>query len=187
MATEKNDVRRTTIRRLRQELVTDVESAKNLLFELNRYLNQMRSHGPEVLRVESLPDHPLIKYGFNTLEKATHTDITNSSNLVAARNALLQTIDVKEEMINHYRTIFGLPLLLKLSTTRALTLLTSADYGLLLTRPNHLNRPSLILLMIIPETSTISSEKIKHHGMSSWIPLDSSSKIKANRIANVDP
>ncbi|GJR12095.1 hypothetical protein Tco_0794747 [Tanacetum coccineum] len=105
MATEPNDVRRTTIRRLRQELVTDVESAKNLLFELNRYLNQMRSRGPEVLRVESLPDHPLIKYGFNTLEKATHTDITNSSNLVAARNALLQTIAVKEEMINHYRTM----------------------------------------------------------------------------------
>ncbi|GJX97867.1 reverse transcriptase [Tanacetum coccineum] len=58
-----------------------------------------------MLRVESLPDHPLIKYGFNTLERATHADIKNSSNLVAARNALLQTIVEKEEMINHSRTM----------------------------------------------------------------------------------
>nr|GEU31037.1 hybrid signal transduction histidine kinase M [Tanacetum cinerariifolium] len=32
------------------------------------------------------------------------------------------------------------------------------------------------------ETSTISSAKIKHHGMSFWISLDSSSRIKANRL-----
>nr|GEX94718.1 hypothetical protein [Tanacetum cinerariifolium] len=31
------------------------------------------------------------------------------------------------------------------------------------------------------ETSTISSAKIKHHGFSSWISFDSSSRIKANR------
>nr|GEV86045.1 hypothetical protein [Tanacetum cinerariifolium] len=33
------------------------------------------------------------------------------------------------------------------------------------------------------ETRTISSAKIKHYGMSSWIPLDSSSKIRANRLS----
>ncbi|GJW45277.1 hypothetical protein Tco_0074076 [Tanacetum coccineum] len=104
MATEPNDVRRTTIRQLRQELVADVELAHNLLFELNWYLDQMHSCGPEMLRVESLLDNPLIKYSF-TLERAAHVDITNSSNLVAARNALLQTIAEKEEMIDYYRTV----------------------------------------------------------------------------------
>ncbi|GJV03488.1 hypothetical protein Tco_1337057 [Tanacetum coccineum] len=90
MAAEPNDARRTTIRRLRQELVVDVELMNNLLFELNRYMDQMHCRGLEMLRVKSLPDHPLIKYDFNTSERATHADITNSCNLVAARNALLR-------------------------------------------------------------------------------------------------
>ncbi|GJX63564.1 hypothetical protein Tco_0296464 [Tanacetum coccineum] len=59
----------------------------------------MRSRGPQILRVESLGDHPLIKYGFNTMERPTHADIANSSNLVAARNELLRTIQEKEELI----------------------------------------------------------------------------------------
>ncbi|GJR45574.1 aldehyde dehydrogenase [Tanacetum coccineum] len=61
MAAEPNDVRRTTIRCLRQELVADVKLANNLLFELNRYLKQLRTRAPKLLRVESLLDHPFIK------------------------------------------------------------------------------------------------------------------------------
>nr|GEW27292.1 hypothetical protein [Tanacetum cinerariifolium] len=105
LATESNDVRRTTIRRPRQELVANVEVANNLLYELNRYLEQLRSHAPELLRVEALPDHPLIKYIFNALERASFVDMTNSNNLVAVMTDLLQFIADKEEMINHYRTI----------------------------------------------------------------------------------
>ncbi|GJT75429.1 hypothetical protein Tco_1042154 [Tanacetum coccineum] len=60
MGSGTNDVRRTIIRRLRQELVADVALANNLLNVLTR-LEQMCSHGPKMLRVESLPDHPLIK------------------------------------------------------------------------------------------------------------------------------
>ncbi|GJS78059.1 hypothetical protein Tco_0727940 [Tanacetum coccineum] len=58
MATEPNELRRETIRRLRQELVDDVEMANNLLHELNRYLDQLRTFAPELLRVEALPDNP---------------------------------------------------------------------------------------------------------------------------------
>ncbi|GJY56850.1 hypothetical protein Tco_0455965 [Tanacetum coccineum] len=36
------------------------------------------------------------------------------------------------------------------------------------------------------ETSTISSAKTKHHWMSSWIPLDSSSRIKVNRVFQIN-
>ncbi|GJW78493.1 hypothetical protein Tco_0140175 [Tanacetum coccineum] len=103
MATEPNDVRRTTIRLVRHELVADVTLANNLLGVLTHYLDQMRSRVPEILRVESLPDDPLIKYDFNTLERATYADMTNSNNLVAAKNELL--IVEKEEIINHYRTM----------------------------------------------------------------------------------
>ncbi|GJY11039.1 hypothetical protein Tco_0379224, partial [Tanacetum coccineum] len=72
--------------RLRQELVADVELANNLLHELNRYLDQIRSRGLEMLRVEALPADPLISYGLHTSQMTTGNDMRNSSNLVAARN-----------------------------------------------------------------------------------------------------
>nr|GEV87023.1 hypothetical protein [Tanacetum cinerariifolium] len=78
MATEPNDVRRTTLRRLRQELVADVELANNLLHKLNR---------------------------LTALERASFFDMTNSNNLVAVRTELLLTIADKEQMINHYKTM----------------------------------------------------------------------------------
>ncbi|GJS06331.1 hypothetical protein Tco_0363127 [Tanacetum coccineum] len=105
MATEPNDVRRTTIRQLRQELGADVELANNLLHELNRYLEQLRSRAPKLLRVEALPDHPLIKYVFSALERASFADMTNSNNLVGVRTELLRSIADKQEMINHYKTM----------------------------------------------------------------------------------
>ncbi|GJW89091.1 hypothetical protein Tco_0164431 [Tanacetum coccineum] len=60
MATEPNDLRRTILGRIQEELQVDVALANNLLDVLTRYLEQMRSGGPEMLRVESLPDDPLI-------------------------------------------------------------------------------------------------------------------------------
>ncbi|GJT36467.1 hypothetical protein Tco_0926886 [Tanacetum coccineum] len=60
----------------------------------------MCSRGLEMLRVLSLPHHRLIKYDFNTLERATYADITNSSNLLAAGNELLRTVAEKEDMIS---------------------------------------------------------------------------------------
>ncbi|GJV36115.1 hypothetical protein Tco_1408592 [Tanacetum coccineum] len=89
MATEPNDVRRSTVRRLREELAADVALANNLLDVLTRYLEQMRSRGPEMLWVESLPADPLISYGLHTLQRTTGNDMRNSSNLVAAWNKLL--------------------------------------------------------------------------------------------------
>nr|GEW18740.1 hypothetical protein [Tanacetum cinerariifolium] len=82
MATEPNDVRRTTLRRLRQELVAAVELANSLLHELNRYLEQLCTRASELLRVEALPDGPLIKHGFSALERASFFDMTNSNNLM---------------------------------------------------------------------------------------------------------
>ncbi|GJY85795.1 hypothetical protein Tco_0499821 [Tanacetum coccineum] len=71
MATEPNKLRKETLRQLRQELVTDVELANNLLHELNWYMEQLRTRAPKLLRVEALPDDPLIKYGLSALERAS--------------------------------------------------------------------------------------------------------------------
>ncbi|GKD05647.1 hypothetical protein Tco_1180621 [Tanacetum coccineum] len=105
MAIEPNYVRRTTLRRLRQELVADVELANNLLHKLNRYMEQLRTCAPELLRVDALPDDPLIKYGFCALEMASFSDMTNSNNLVTVRTEFLRTITDKQQMINHYKNM----------------------------------------------------------------------------------
>ncbi|GJW05823.1 RNA-directed DNA polymerase, eukaryota [Tanacetum coccineum] len=55
--------------KLKQMFEADVELANNLLHELNRYLEQLRTRAPEMLKVEAIPDDPLIKYGFNALER----------------------------------------------------------------------------------------------------------------------
>ncbi|GKB32827.1 hypothetical protein Tco_0872228 [Tanacetum coccineum] len=81
------------------------ELTNNLLHELNRYLEQLCSRAPKLLRVEALSDHPLIKYGLSTLERESFADMTISNNLVAVKTELLRSIADKEEMINHYRTM----------------------------------------------------------------------------------
>ncbi|GKE78681.1 hypothetical protein Tco_1544801 [Tanacetum coccineum] len=90
---------------LLHELVAGVEQANNLLHELNRYLEQLRTHAPELLRVEALPDDPLIKYGFSALERENLSNMTNSNNLVAVMTELLRTIAEKEQKINRYRAM----------------------------------------------------------------------------------
>ncbi|GJW19801.1 hypothetical protein Tco_0667258 [Tanacetum coccineum] len=64
----------------------------NFLDILTRYLEQMRSHGLEMLLVESLRADLLISYGLHTLQRVIRKDMRNSGNLVAARNDLLRTI-----------------------------------------------------------------------------------------------
>ncbi|GJU32704.1 hypothetical protein Tco_1176293 [Tanacetum coccineum] len=93
------------VKNLCQELVVDVELTNNLLHELNRYLEQLRTRAPKLLRVKALPDDPLIKYGFSALKRTSFSDMTNSNNLVAVRTEMLRTIADKEQMINHYRTM----------------------------------------------------------------------------------
>ncbi|GKE07033.1 hypothetical protein Tco_1399051 [Tanacetum coccineum] len=100
-----SDVRLSILRRLREELEADVALANNLLDLLTRYLEQMCSRGPEIMRVESLPDHSLVNYGLHTLQRTTGADMTNSCNLVVTRNELLRSIVEKEEFIRVYRAM----------------------------------------------------------------------------------
>nr|GEZ08536.1 zinc finger BED domain-containing protein RICESLEEPER 2 [Tanacetum cinerariifolium] len=53
--------------RPRKELEAEVALANILLDVLTHYLDQMCSHGPEMMSVESLLDHSLINYCLNTL------------------------------------------------------------------------------------------------------------------------
>ncbi|GJY99298.1 hypothetical protein Tco_0516728 [Tanacetum coccineum] len=106
MATEPNELRKETLRRLRRELVADVELANNLLHELNRNLDQLRTRTSELLRVEALPDDPLIKYGFSALERASFSDMTNSNNLeiVMTSEEIMESKDM--HVVQNFNNIF---------------------------------------------------------------------------------
>ncbi|GJU54230.1 hypothetical protein Tco_1227944 [Tanacetum coccineum] len=93
-------MRLSILRRLRKELEIEVALANNLFDVLTRYLNQMRSHGPEMMRVSSLPGHLLTNYDLHTLQKTTRADMRNTNNLVEAMNELLRSIAEKKKFIN---------------------------------------------------------------------------------------
>ncbi|GJZ72535.1 hypothetical protein Tco_0636386 [Tanacetum coccineum] len=103
MATDPKDVQRRTIRTLSKELLADVTLANNLLLELNRYLDQLKNRDPEMLRLEVLREHPLIKFGVTTMDKSARTDMMNSQNLMFTRTDLMGTIAEKEELLRSYK------------------------------------------------------------------------------------
>ncbi|GKD00444.1 hypothetical protein Tco_1170718 [Tanacetum coccineum] len=79
MATDPKEVQQRTIRTLMEELLADVTLANNLLLELNRYLDPLRKRDPEMLRLEALENHPLIKFGVTTMDKSAPMLLNNSS------------------------------------------------------------------------------------------------------------
>ncbi|GJT74285.1 hypothetical protein Tco_1041010 [Tanacetum coccineum] len=105
MDTNQIDVKQNFIRTLRKELLADVTLANNLLLELNRYHNQLRNRDPEMLRLEALGDHPLIKFGVNTMDKSARADMMNSQNLMSTRTDLMRTIAEKEQLLKNYRAM----------------------------------------------------------------------------------
>ncbi|GJU06229.1 hypothetical protein Tco_1122659 [Tanacetum coccineum] len=105
MATDPIDVKQKIIRTLREELLADVTLTNNLLLELNRYLDQLRNRDPKMLRLEVLGDHPLIKFGVNTMDKSTRADMMNSQNLMSTRTDLMRTIAEKEELLKNYKEV----------------------------------------------------------------------------------
>ncbi|GKF04478.1 hypothetical protein Tco_0035146 [Tanacetum coccineum] len=83
----------------------DVTLANNLLLELNRYLDQLKNRDPEMLRLEALGDHPLIKFSVITMDKSARADMMNSQNLMSTRTDLMRTITEKEKLLRSYRAM----------------------------------------------------------------------------------
>ncbi|GJW93276.1 hypothetical protein Tco_0172948 [Tanacetum coccineum] len=105
MATDPKEVQQRTIRTLMEELLADVTLANNLLLELNRYLDQLKKRDSEMLRLEALGNHPLIKFGVTTMDKSVRADMINSQNLMSTRTDLMRTIAEKEKLLRSYRAM----------------------------------------------------------------------------------
>ncbi|GKD15174.1 hypothetical protein Tco_1199581 [Tanacetum coccineum] len=105
MDTDLKDLQRRTIMTLSKELLADVTLANNLLLELNGYLDQLKNRDTEILRLEALGDHPLIKFGVTTMNKSARADTMNSQNLMSTRTDLMRTIAQKEDLLRRYRAM----------------------------------------------------------------------------------
>ncbi|PWA88498.1 hypothetical protein CTI12_AA120310 [Artemisia annua] len=86
MATKPNDVRLTILMRLREELHVKIAFAEQLLNLIHRFTHRVSSCRPEIIKVGSLPDHPIIDCGLQTVEMMTRADMRNDNNLMLARN-----------------------------------------------------------------------------------------------------
>ena len=92
--------------RLGRELVTEVDLANNLLTELTRYLEEMRSRDPEMTRVHLLPlNVPINSYRLHTLLMTTEADVRATTLLRAAHKELLRSIAEKQEFIRNLRAL----------------------------------------------------------------------------------
>ncbi|GKC57735.1 hypothetical protein Tco_1085333 [Tanacetum coccineum] len=77
------------------------ESEKD--YEMHNALIRLR--GPEIIRLGSQPDNPLVDHGREILESLTGADIRNANNMMLARNELLRSMAEKEDFIRNCRAM----------------------------------------------------------------------------------
>nr|GEU59110.1 hypothetical protein [Tanacetum cinerariifolium] len=103
MATNLNNVRLTVLMALQE--AHDEESCleEQMLKLMRRFTNRFTSRKPEINRLTSLPDHPLIDYSRYVLERMTGADMRNAIKLRMARDELLRSMEEKQEFIKNYK------------------------------------------------------------------------------------
>ncbi|GKC58485.1 hypothetical protein Tco_1086083 [Tanacetum coccineum] len=103
MATNPNDVRLTVLMALQK--AHDEESCleEQILGLMHRFADRFTSRRPEINRLMSLPDHPLIDYGRYALDRMTGANMRNDSYLKMVRDELLRSMEEKQEFIKNYK------------------------------------------------------------------------------------
>ncbi|GJR49777.1 hypothetical protein Tco_1400298 [Tanacetum coccineum] len=74
-----------------------------MLSLMHRFTDRFTRRRPEINRLMSLPDRPLIDYGHNALERMTGAEIRNASYMKMARDELLRSMEEKQEFIKNYK------------------------------------------------------------------------------------
>ncbi|GKC76360.1 hypothetical protein Tco_1127134 [Tanacetum coccineum] len=103
MDTNPNDVRLTVLMALQE--AHDVESIleEQILNLMHRFVDRFIRHRPEINKLKSLPDNPLIDYSHYALERMTCADMRIAIKLRMARDELLRSMEEKKEFINAYK------------------------------------------------------------------------------------
>ncbi|GJX15969.1 hypothetical protein Tco_0216801 [Tanacetum coccineum] len=76
---------------------------EQMLSLMRRFADIFTNRRPEINRLVTLPNHPLIDYGHYALERMTGADMRNASYLKMARGELLRIMEEKREFIKNYK------------------------------------------------------------------------------------
>ncbi|GJS25968.1 hypothetical protein Tco_0486588 [Tanacetum coccineum] len=103
MATSPNDVRVQIIMKIREEMDMEVALEEEMLNLFSRFLERIRLRRPEIIRLGSQPDNPLVDHGRELLERLTGADMRNAMQMMGARHELQRSLAEKVVMITNYR------------------------------------------------------------------------------------
>ncbi|GJR40585.1 hypothetical protein Tco_1216269 [Tanacetum coccineum] len=102
---EPNNVRLQILMKLQEEFDMKATLEEEMMNLFHRFLDRIRLRGPEIIRLGSQPDNPLVDHGREILESLTGADIRNANNMMLARNELLQSMAEKEDFIRNRRAM----------------------------------------------------------------------------------
>ncbi|GJZ60496.1 hypothetical protein Tco_0616312 [Tanacetum coccineum] len=105
MASFANEARKTIVSKLQKELEAEATFANQLLCNLTRYREQMRSREIQMTMMQNMPTTSLNSYGLHALLMTHEADIRTTNNLIRARQELLRSIAEKQNFINSYMAI----------------------------------------------------------------------------------
>nr|GEY64955.1 hypothetical protein [Tanacetum cinerariifolium] len=103
MATNPNDVRLTVLMALQEAHDEEACLKEQMLSLMHLFTDKFTNRRPEINRLMTLPDHPLIEYGRYALRCMTVADMRNASYLKMARDELLRSMEEKRELIKNYK------------------------------------------------------------------------------------
>ncbi|GJX50752.1 hypothetical protein Tco_0277597 [Tanacetum coccineum] len=97
--------RKTIVSKLQRELEAKATLANQLLCNLTRYSEQMRTHEIQMTMLQSMPTMSLKSYRLHALLMTHEADIRTINNLIRTRQELLKSIAANQNFINSYMAI----------------------------------------------------------------------------------
>ncbi|GJS98849.1 hypothetical protein Tco_0820019 [Tanacetum coccineum] len=99
MATNPNDVRLSVLMALQEVHDEKACLEEQILSLMHCFDDRFTNHKPEINRLMTLPDHPLIEYGRYTLGCMTETDMKKATYLKMVTDELLKSMKEKRQLI----------------------------------------------------------------------------------------
>ncbi|GKA87338.1 hypothetical protein Tco_0809049 [Tanacetum coccineum] len=78
---------------------------EQVLSLMHRFADRFTNRMPEINRLMTLPDHPLIEYGHYALGCMTGADMKKATYLKIVRDEFLKSMEEKRQLIKNYKEI----------------------------------------------------------------------------------
>ncbi|GJR78068.1 hypothetical protein Tco_0148853 [Tanacetum coccineum] len=103
MATNPHDVRLTVLMALQEALDEEACLEEQILRLMHRFTDSFTNCRPEINKLMTLPDHPLIEYGRYALGCMTGADMKKATYLKSVRDELLRSMEEKRQLTKNYK------------------------------------------------------------------------------------